>query len=170
MNGKSTQSYAWLVLCLPKKILDLLYGLFLRSPIIRGPFHGTRNNAVLLFCFFSGPYWHYYMGWILFSETKACKFLYQGYVKPLTNKRCFFFKKRHLGMIKPRKINHNVKMIAQLKNIIHPFLLLLMIGFPSSFQLDYLGQVKKREKEKKELLQNCFCLILCWAGDVLFSD
>ena len=61
-------------------------------------------------------------------------------------------------------------MIAQLKNIIHPFLLLLMIGFPSSFQLDYLGQVKKREKEKKELLQNCFCLILCWAGDVLFSD
>ena len=69
----------WFFAC-QKKILDLLYGLFLRSPIIRGPFHGTRNNAVLLFCFFSGPYWHYYMGWILFSETKACKFLYQGYV------------------------------------------------------------------------------------------
>ena len=51
-------------------------------------------------------------------------------------------------MIKPRKINHNVKMIAQLKNIIHPFLLLLMIGFPSSFQLDYLGQEKKREGKK----------------------
>ena len=51
-------------------------------------------------------------------------------------------------MIKPRKINHNVKMIAQLKNIIHPFLLLLMIGFPSSFQLDYLGQEKKERREK----------------------